>query len=210
MPSKAERSTGHLLIVESQERFDRLFTEQVAAVGRFVVRRVDSGAVEDVVSETFLIAWRRLEQIPIGTERYWLLATARWVISNHLRAVARQRRLSDRLAQQPVEQVTDHADTVYDASDDGAVVRAVLARLSVRDQEVLKLAEWDQLPASECAQLLGCTTATYSVRLHRARRRFRQTLEAAGAAEEDEVSHADESESTRRRTNQLKIEGIYP
>jgi RNA polymerase sigma-70 factor (ECF subfamily) len=59
-----------------QERFERLFREHGDAVYRYAVRR-DPGAAEDVVAEAFLVAWRRLDDVPRGAELPWLLGVAR-------------------------------------------------------------------------------------------------------------------------------------
>jgi hypothetical protein len=54
------------------------------------------------VAEVFLIAWRRLDDVPFGNEaRPWLFATARRVLANQGRANARRRRLSEKLSVQP-------------------------------------------------------------------------------------------------------------
>ena len=48
---------------EDEERFERLFRAHVGAVRRYALRRDPAGA-EDVVSEVFLVAWRRLDDVP--------------------------------------------------------------------------------------------------------------------------------------------------
>jgi RNA polymerase sigma-70 factor (ECF subfamily) len=65
-------------------------------------------------------------------------------------------------------------------------IRTLLAQLRERDQEVLRLSAWEQLTASEAATVMGCSVATYKVRLHRARRRF-SALIAASASEDVEL-----------------------
>jgi RNA polymerase sigma-70 factor (ECF subfamily) len=54
------------------------------------------------------------------------------------------------------------------------------AALRVRDREVLALIAWDGLDSGEAAQVMGCSPATFSLRLHRARRRLVKELEASG------------------------------
>lgn len=166
--------TRTLLGVNSSvERFESMFAEHAHVVHRFVLRRIDPARAEDVVAEVFLTAWRRLSDVPEGAERPWLLTTARWVIANQQRSARRQLSVSERLAAEPDPPAyADPAEQVADTE----VVRAALSRLSSRDQEVLRLAEWDQLSPRECAQILGCTPATFAVRLHRARRRFAEAL----------------------------------
>lgn len=92
--------------------------------------------------------------------------------SAELRSQIRHCRLTDRIAAEPATHGHDPADTLVNLD----LVRSALATLSARDQEVLRLTEWDELTATEGAQVLGCSTPTFTVRLHRARRRFAAAL----------------------------------
>jgi len=150
-------------------RVGRLPRVDDTAVHRFAVRRAAAVIADEVVSGTFLIAWRRLADVPPDAERPWLIATARWVMTNELRTQIRQRRLADRLAAEPAQHRSDPAETVATVD----LVRTALATLRLGDQEVLRLTEWDQLAAADCAYILGCSTATFTVRLHRRARRRR-------------------------------------
>jgi RNA polymerase sigma-70 factor (ECF subfamily) len=169
---------SHSAEAEARSRFERLFVGHYGELLRFAQRRVGADAAGDVVAETFLIAWRRLREVPADHPRAWLYATARHVIANELRA--RQRR--DRLSRH----ARDHcaADRAV-AGDHAAVVTeqlwvcAVLESLSEMDQEVLRLTEWERLDLPEAAAVLGCSRTAAKVRLHRARRRFARRLAAA-------------------------------
>lgn len=163
---------------EARARFERLFAGHYGELLRFAQRRVGIDAASDVVAETFLIAWRRLPEVPADHARAWLYATARRVIANELRA--RQRR--DRLSEHTRDEIAadrrvagDHAALIAEQLQ----VRAVLASLSLVDQEVLRLTEWERLELSEAAAVLGCSRTAAKVRLHRARRRFARRLAAA-------------------------------
>jgi RNA polymerase sigma-70 factor, ECF subfamily len=156
----------------ARRRLEELFEAHYGELTRFATRRVGADAAADVVSNTFLAAYRRLPEVPAGHERGWLYATARHVIANELRSRARQGRLVDRLGVAADARVEDHADQVSDELR----VRAVLARLSPADQEVLRLTEWEGLDPAEVAAVLGCSRTAVKVRLHRARRRFAARL----------------------------------
>ena len=80
-------------------RHDALFAAHHDAVWRYAVRRVGDAAAEDVVAETFLVAWRRLDAVS-EHERAWLLSVARRVVANHRRGQQRRARLTVRLAQE--------------------------------------------------------------------------------------------------------------
>src|SRR5688500_18602275 len=84
-----------------EARFRGLYREHLAAVARYAARRVDHTEVHDVVSEAFLVAWRRLEDVPPDA-RPWLFATARGVIANRRRSSLRRRALGKKLALQVV------------------------------------------------------------------------------------------------------------
>jgi RNA polymerase sigma-70 factor (ECF subfamily) len=51
--------------------------------------------------------------------------------------------------------------------------------LSDADREALLLTAWEGLDARQAAAAVGCSTGTFTVRLHRARRRLEQALAAA-------------------------------
>jgi RNA polymerase sigma-70 factor, ECF subfamily len=165
---------------QARVRFERLFSLHYVELARFAQRRVGIDAAGDVVAETFLITWRRLDEIPPQHARAWLYTTARHVIANELRATQRRNRLHQHARD---DIATDRAV----AGDHAAViaeqlrVRAVLASLSPMDQEVLRLTEWERLDLAEAAAVLGCSRVAAKVRLHRARRRFARRLAAADA-----------------------------
>jgi RNA polymerase sigma-70 factor (ECF subfamily) len=160
--------------MQSREtRFNRLHEQHFEAVRRYVWRR-DPSLADDVVAETFLVAWRRVDEIP-SDALPWLIAVARNVRLNAQRSVRRQEAVSARLA-------ATTAPTMHlDSSRDGESVGAALDRLSAADREVLLLCVWDGLDRTAIAAVLGCTKANVSLRLHRARRRFAAALEATTA-----------------------------
>lgn len=155
-----------------QERFERLFRAHHAVVLAFARRRIDAEGVDDVVSETFLVAWRRLDAVP-AEELPWLLGVARNVIATKRRGQARRVRLQAR-----VEAAFQDQAGVHDESFGSGVVTAALARLNERDQETLTLVAWDGLTPAEAAAVIGIPVNRFRVRLHRAARRLRWALDA--------------------------------
>jgi RNA polymerase sigma-70 factor, ECF subfamily len=126
--------------------------------------------VDDVVAETFLVAWRRSEIVP-AESLPWLFAVARNVIATQRRSTLRRRALRVRLLDTVVE--TTEQLTVAELEPVGAA----LARLSERDREALTLIAWDGLRPSQAAAALGESPSTFRVRLHRAKRRLRRSLD---------------------------------
>ena len=164
-------------VTTDRERFEALFRSHYAALTRYAIRRVGTDSAAEVVAETFLVAWRRLDAVPADNALPWLYATARRVVANEQRRWGRARRLHDRVHGVIGADVTpDHADRIADRLR----VQAALDRLGRRDREVLLLAEWEQLSAQDAAQALGCSVAAYHVRLHRARRRIAAHLGGDG------------------------------
>ena len=84
----------------AEDRFERLWRENASAVLRFACLRVPQSDVDDVVAETFAVAWRRLEEVP---ERGlpWLLEVARNVGANASRASRRRDALHLRVVRLP-------------------------------------------------------------------------------------------------------------
>ncbi|HUA47587.1 MAG TPA: sigma-70 family RNA polymerase sigma factor [Solirubrobacteraceae bacterium] len=157
------------------DRFERLFRRHHGAVVAYVRRRAPAEAVDDVVGETFLVAWRRLDDVPVQ-ELPWLLAVARNVLATQRRGAGRRRALALRLGS-----VTGFgaAESEASFSVDGVDSRllAALAMLSEKDREALTLTAWDGLDPHEAAVVLGESSGSFRVRLHRARKRLRRLLD---------------------------------
>jgi RNA polymerase sigma factor (sigma-70 family) len=170
-------------------RFGKLYREQARAILAYALRRVENPEdASDVVAETFLVAWRRLDEVPIGRERLWLYAVARRVTANVRRAEGRRTRLSERLAETLSAELAVHPGSGGKATE---VLRA-MASLGEEERELLLLVTWDELSPSEAAKVLGLSPLAARSRLHRARRRLRTLLE--------------EHESAERRSPQLDTE----
>jgi RNA polymerase sigma-70 factor (ECF subfamily) len=174
---------------DAEAWFEELFDAHYGDLMRYATRRVGADAASDIVSGTFLVAWRRRGDLPEDDPRPWLYVVARKVISNELRARRRRERLDGRARQQPDAVATtapDHAEPVTERLR----VHQALAALSPRDQEVLRLTEWEGLDLAEVATALECTRTAAKVRLHRARRRFAVQLAALDEAAPTDSAHS--------------------
>jgi RNA polymerase sigma-70 factor (ECF subfamily) len=154
--------------MDDDSQLQRLHLEHAGAVRAYVRRRIGPDEADEVVADVFVIAWRRLQDLP-PQPRTWLLGTARRVLANRRRSAKRQRALYERLANEASTAVTD-------APGDGDVLRA-LAALSANDREVLLLVSWDGLSHQEAGEVLGVRDTTVAMRVHRARRRLERALE---------------------------------
>jgi DNA-directed RNA polymerase specialized sigma24 family protein len=137
-------------LVGSRIRFEALYGAHCGAVRAFVHRRVAPEVADDVVSEVFVIAWRRLDQAPPDALP-WLLGIARGVLANQRRGEARRLALHDRLAASAVARVEHGPGS---SGGESEVIRA-LGSLSERDQELLLLVAWDGLDRAQAAGVLG-------------------------------------------------------
>ncbi|RFA21235.1 RNA polymerase sigma factor [Subtercola boreus] len=162
------------------DHFRQSYFEHYAAVLRFVRRRAHPLNVDDIVSETFTVAWVKRRTLP-AEPLPWLYKTARNVMLNSARAIDRQHALEVRIATFEPHSAPDESA----ALDRHLDVRAAFATLSIADQEVLALDVWEDLDARSAAAVIGCSRATYSMRLTRARRRL------AALLTEDHVPFAD-------------------
>ncbi|MEU7004515.1 RNA polymerase sigma factor [Nonomuraea sp. NPDC046570] len=158
------------------ERFTALYNTYQARVYGYAASRAGYQLAEEVVSETFLVAWRRLDSIPGHAQLPWLLRVARNILRDNFRQAARRESLEAELRTWMEEAV---ADVGEHATERVAVLRALVG-LSEADKEILTLTAWHGLSTTEAAEVLGCTKAVFFVRLHRARRRLQSAIEATG------------------------------
>ena len=157
-----------------EERFTALFDATHRPLLAYAVRRVaDPADAADVVAETFLVAWRRLDDVPTGDHaRPWLFGVARRVLANLYRGERRRHALADRLREGLSEIATPDRSELSD-------VEIALARLGDDDRELLRLIAWEELARDEIAIALGVSRATVRVRLHRARQRLLEQMASA-------------------------------
>jgi RNA polymerase sigma-70 factor (ECF subfamily) len=134
----------------------------------YALRRADPAMAEDVVAETFAIAWRRMDEMP-PEPLPWLLGVARRVLANLRRGERRRGALLDRLRREPPA-------LVQAGPGERGEVLAALASLPERDREALLLHAWEGLDHAGAGTVIGCSPAAFAVRLHRARQRFARAL----------------------------------
>ncbi|MFF5056699.1 RNA polymerase sigma factor [Micromonospora sp. NPDC000663] len=159
---------------DAESAFRELFEATYDDLLLFVERRAHLAVAEDVVAETFLIAWRRLDEVPksLGEARAWLFTVARNVLHNRQRSDQRQQSLALRVLREPNAPSSAEADLAATRID---LVKA-WQRLSSADQEVLTLTAIEDLTGPQAAHVLGISRPAFSLRLLRARRRLRQHL----------------------------------
>lgn len=146
-----------------ESRLEELFAAHGRAVYAFARRRASAADADEVVSETFLVAWRRVDDLP-DDPLPWLLGAARLCLRNLTRSEARRSALRLRLTDVPTP-------APQEATTSSRVVQA-LARLSPAEREAITLLAWEGLSPAEAAVVLGCSRAAIYLRVHHARRRL--------------------------------------
>lgn len=148
---------------------------------RFVQRRAHPSHAEDVVAEVFLVAWRRLPDLPLELDgaRAWLFGIAHKTLANARRGDHRREALAVRIAE---------VTTLHDPGADPDLVAtrldlaAAWRRLTAVHQEALALTAWEGLTSPQAAAVLGISATAYRLRLSRARRALRAHLHHSPSA----------------------------
>jgi RNA polymerase sigma-70 factor (ECF subfamily) len=187
-----ERDTARDTDAEREARMRALVELVLEPVRRYLYRRTDAATADDVIGETLLVCWRRLDEVP-DDALPWAIVVARQCLSNAQRAERRRIRLIGRIiAIDPPSVATDEspASLIADGAAEGTLedgtpadgtaelarVTRALARLRRNDAEILRLWAWDELPSPQLAVVLGISANAAAIRLHRAKARLKQEL----------------------------------
>jgi len=165
--------------VQEPERFAVIFDRHAPHIQRYLARRLGREIAEDLVSEAFLIAFRKRSQYDLRQHdaRPWLYGIASNLVGQHHRDEVREYRLRQAVARDEPEHC--HAERVSAEVTAQAVRQRLidaLARLSTGDRDVLLLIAWEQLSYHEVASALAIPVGTVRSRLSRARRAIQLTL----------------------------------
>lgn len=163
---------------DGHRALEALYTAHADRVLAYLRHRTDRETAEEILSETFVLAWRKSGSVP-DDALPWLLASARRLLANRVRSDQRHRALTERMAA-----MADRpgAQEIGDAIGTRTEVAAALSALSEQDRETLLLSAWYGLTARQAAAVMDCTATAFAVRLHRARKRFRAALHRADHA----------------------------
>lgn len=161
----------------SDTKFRKVFDAHLPSVQRYCARRLRPADANDAVAEVFLVAWRRIGQLPEGDEALpWLLGVARNVIRNLERSGRRASRLKARVEQEPTPaNPGTEAQVIRRVEYDE--VAAALESLNPADREVIRLRAWEELTAPQIAVVLGCSVAAAEKRVTRASQRLTKAVE---------------------------------
>jgi len=158
--------------MDDQARLESIYDTHAAQVYAYAVRHVGRDQADDVLSETFAVAWRRIDVMP-HPALPWLLVTAGNVIRNQRRSEARRIRLGVAVAGLYPQQ-GDGVDVLVAERDH---LLAALDQLSDTEREALLLVAWDGLSTRDAAQVARCGVRAFRARLTRARARLSAELD---------------------------------
>jgi RNA polymerase sigma factor (sigma-70 family) len=173
-----------------RERFEQLYAETRVSILGYLMRRVSTPAdAADLLAETYLIAWRKLDDVANDEEaRLWLYGVARRIVSHHYRHERVEQGLADTLRAglgREAPAMRADRDTPF-----GDLISTALDRLKPSDREIVELSAWEQLTPAEIAAVIGMKSGAVRVRLHRIRAAMRTELINAGYPRADPVDRA--------------------
>jgi RNA polymerase sigma factor (sigma-70 family) len=161
--------------VTAAQRIERLVAEAAPSLLGFLVRRCDVPAdAADLLSEVYLVLWRRRAELPEDDAacRAWAFGIARGVLANARRSQLRRTALVERLRERLTETVVPPDSELVD-------LQAALDGLPSSDRALLLMVGVADLSAQEAASVLGISPEALRQRVHRARGRLRLAMEAA-------------------------------
>lgn len=174
--------------MNDRERLESMYDLCAHKVYAYALRHCGPDDADDVVSETFTAAWRRIDAVPPGPLP-WLLVTAGNVIRNRRRAEIKRASLASNL-----RHLSDHiVAAVDDVVAERAHLLAALERLTDLEREALLLTAWDGLGPLDAAAVARCAPRAFRARLSRARARLAAEILAGSS-----ITYATPSEPTQQ------------
>jgi RNA polymerase sigma factor (sigma-70 family) len=160
--------------------FELFYRAQADAVYSYCLRRLSVEEAKDATADVFVVAWRRWGAVPEGDEAVrWLYGVARNVLSDRSRSTRRRGRLVEKEAGQP-DPFVEGPELQVVMMAEHEEVRAALGKLSVKDQEIILLVEWEGLSREEVAGMMSVSRAAIDKRIARAYKKMARSLRLDG------------------------------
>jgi RNA polymerase sigma-70 factor (ECF subfamily) len=168
---------GKVAPSDKRTHFESIYEEHKLPVLAYCMRRARSADAADACSETFLVAWRRIDEIPPAPKTLpYLYGIAGRVVSNQRRALHRRSRLDTKLHNLGLAPPVDPSVLILQSARDQEVVDAV-QKLKPKDREIVMLYTWEDLPRDVIADMKGMTRTAVDQRIHRSYQRLARILE---------------------------------
>jgi len=187
-------STDNEIIERSRDApgaFAELYDRHAPAIYRYAARRVGADVADDVMSETFLVAFQRRAAFDptVGGALPWLYGIATTSMKKYARLEAASwRGMSAGTAAQVAPDDIADVESRVDAATAVKHISVAIRRMAQRDRDVLLLHAWADLNYEDIARALDVPIGTVRSRLNRARRLLREALNRGNALEK-EVDH---------------------
>ncbi len=166
-----------------EDRLAAVYDQYGLKVLAYCRRRATAADAADACSETFLVAWRRVDVLPEEPKTLpYLYGVAGKVLANQRRSGNRRSRLQTKLRSVDGGVVTDPSTVVVRRALDLQVAEAVW-RLKPKDREIVMLYAWEELPRADIAEMLGMSKPAVDQRIHRAYRHLSKILKPVIDAE---------------------------
>ncbi len=161
----------------ADKRFRDIYEAYQRQVLAYFLRRADAATARDCAAETFLVAWRRIDRVPDDEGTLpWLYAVARRVLANQRRGRDRYAALTRKLSRTAPAEVASPETLMVRRAEDQQLL-AALAELRPVDQEIVRLAVWEELPHAQIAEVVGTSPHAITQRLHRINRTLAKRLD---------------------------------
>lgn len=171
-------------------RFEAVAGDVYEPLQRYLRRRASATDAADVLSESFLTVWRRLDDVPADDPLPWCYGIARRCLANHRRSDERRGRLTDRIVAHRLPEHDGDPQDRIERTD--PALDAAIRQLTLAEQEVVRLWAWEQLEPREIAVVLNQTPNAVSVALSRSRRKLAASLAEMDEARQDPTSPGQE------------------
>lgn len=156
--------------------FEALYRAHAADVLAYCTRRTSREEAMDAASEVFVIALRKSDVLPDGDGALpWLYAVAANVLRNRARSGRRRVRLAAKL-RSITEPTSPGPEPVVVRNAEHQELVDALATLPEKDQEVLRLVEWEGLSREQVAEMMFVSRSAIDQRISRAYKRLGRTL----------------------------------
>ncbi|NNC93320.1 MAG: RNA polymerase sigma factor [Acidimicrobiia bacterium] len=166
-------------VPSSDARFRTLYEEHYADIRSYCLRRLPVDAANDAAAEIFIVAWRKLDDVPEGaTARLWLFGVARNVVAHQHRSRSQVKRLRSKLEQTADRQVAAPAESVVVRRSEDQAVLDVLGRMKPDERELIRLKMWEELSHAEIGEVFDISAHAVDMRLQRAGKKLARLLSA--------------------------------
>ena len=169
--------------LERRRQFEGVVDVVYEPLQRYLGRRAQPADVSELLNDSLLVIWRRLDDVPSDDPLPWSYGVAKRCLANHRRGAQRRLRLVGRV----IDRAPRDSFIARQPSPefDNPQLETALDELDESERELVRLWAWEHLEPREIAVVLDTTPNAVSLRLTRAKKKVmtsmeRQDLAAAG------------------------------